>query len=226
MFVVFDSNIWISQRGLKSKAAVEVKEFINAKGATLVVPEVVKIEVERKIREELKKQRDTIKASRHYLAMLLGGVDDMLLPTDVQIDSCVSSLVEDTGVKLKHMPLTVEAAKSSFNKILCKTQPSDSKKEQFADGVIWANCLELLEDSDVYLVSEDQAFFKDKNYERGLAPNLAVEAKQWKNKLKLFPNLKRLLQDERQDISRVLPEEESNEIKHEGYGQGHKKEPH
>ena len=226
MFVVFDSNIWISQRGLKSKAAVEVKEFIKAKEATLVVPEVVKIEVERKIREELIERKKAIKASRDYLAMLFGSVDNMSLPTDVQIDRLVSRLIEDTGVQIRHMPLTVEAAKSSFDKILCKARPSDTNKEQFADGVIWANCLELLEESDVYLVSGDKAFFRDHNYDHGLAPNLYEEAKPRPNTLRLFSDLERLLQDERQDVSRVLPNTESNEIGHERDGQGHRDKPH
>lgn len=226
MFVVFDSNIWISQRGLKSKAAVEVKEFIKAKGATLVVPEVVKIEVERKIREELIEHRKAIKASHDYLAMLLGSVDNMSLPTDVQIDRLVSKLIEDTGVQIRHMPLTVGAAKSSFDKILCKVRPSDTNKEQFADGVIWANCLELLEESDVYLVSGDKAFFREYKYGHGLAPNLDEEAKQRPNTLKLFFDLERLLQDERQDVSRVLPDTESNEIGQERGGQGDRDKPH
>ena len=225
MFVVFDSNIWISQRGLKSKAAVEVKEFIKAKEATLVVPEVVKIEVERKIREELIERKKAIKASRDYLAMLFGSVDNMSLPTDVQIDRLVSRLIEDTGVKIKYMPLTVEAAKSSFDKILCQVRPSDTNKEQFADGVIWANCLELLEESDVRLVSGDKAFFREYKYAYGLASNLDEEAKQRPNTLKLFSDLEGLLQDERQDVSRVLPDTESNEIEHEHDGQGHGDEP-
>ncbi len=220
MFVVFDSNIWISQRGLKSVAAEEVKKFIKAKGATLVVPEVVKIEVERNIREELIKHRKTIEDAHNAIAKLFGNVDELSLPSDDQIDHLVSRLVEDTGVQIRHMPLTFEGAKSSFEKILRKEPPS-AKNEQFKDGVIWANCLELLKESDVYLVSEDSAFFKENKYEFGLAPNLDQEAKKHLPKrLKLFFNLKGLLQDERQDVTRVLPDTESNEFEHKRNDQG------
>ena len=209
MFVVFDSNVWISDRGLNSPRAVEGKDFIRSKGATLAVPEVVRLEVERTLRDEMLKNRKTIEDSRRYLATLLGSVDDVALPTDVDIENLVSSLIDDTKVEIRHMPLTVEAAMSSFDKILRKVQPSD-KREQFADGVIWANCLELLSETDVWLVSKDKAFFKDYEHNLGLALNLVEEAKQRPNTLRLFSGLEELLQDVRQGVFRVWPNTESN----------------
>ena len=209
MFVVFDSNVWISERGLNSPRAVEVKDFIRRNGATLAVPEVVRLEVERTLRDEMLKNRKTIEDSRRYLATLLGSVDDVALPTDVEIEKLVSGLIDDTNVEIRRMPLTVEAAKSSFDKILRKVQPAD-KSAQFADGVIWANCLELLSESDVWLVSKDKAFFKDYDYNHDLALNLVEEAKQQLNTLRLFSGLEGLLQDVHQGISRVWPNTESN----------------
>lgn len=209
MYVVFDSNVWISELGLNSVRAVEGKEFIRRNGATLAVPEVVRLEVERTLREEMLNNRKTIEKSHRYLATLLGSVDDVALPTDFEIEKLVSGLIDDTNVEIRHMPLTVEAAKSSFDKILCKEQPSD-RKEQFADGVIWANCLELLSETDVWLVSKDKAFFKDYEYSYGPALNLVEEAKQRPNTLRLFTGLEGLLQDVRQGVPRVWPNTESN----------------
>ena len=211
MFVVFDSNVWISECGLNSLRADEGKEFIRSRGATLAVPEVVRLEVERTLRDEMLKKKKTIEDSHRYLTTMLGNIDDVSLPTDIDVKNLVSSLIDNTEVEIKHMPLTPEAAKSSFDKILRKLQPSD-RGEQFADGVIWANCLELLMEADVWLVSKDKAFFKDHEYNLGLALNLIEEANRRPNSLRLFSGLEGLLQDVRQGVPRVWPNTEANEI--------------
>ena len=104
---------------------------------------------------------------------VLSDVEDVTLPTTEKIDECVRGLVAGTDVQIKEMPLTIEAARSSLHKILHKRQPSD-KKEQFTDGVIWANCLELLEESDVWLQSAHggDSSCKDCQVGHGLASNL------------------------------------------------------
>ena len=143
MLVVLDSNIWISQRGLKSPQAMEALEFIKRRNSTLVVPEVVRLEVETKLRGELLTHRNQIGDSARYIATVLADLDKMPLPTCDEIDQRVLSLVKDTGVSTREIPLTLAAAQSSFHKILHKLQPSD-RAQQFTDGVIWANCIELL----------------------------------------------------------------------------------
>ena len=207
MFVVLDSNVWISQRGLKSAQAVEALEFIKRRNSTLVIPEIVRIEVETKLRDELLLHTKKIGDSIRYISLLLADIEEMALPTSDQIEERVRILVNDTGVPTREIRLTLEAAKSSLTKILHKLQPSD-KDEQFTDGVIWANCLELLDESDVCLVSKDKAFYRNYEYRHGLASNLQDEAKNFSNKLHLFSGLDSLLQDARQDVLRVWPRED------------------
>ena len=207
MFVVFDSNIWISQRGLHSSRALEGLEFIKSKNAILAVPEVVRLEVETKLQEKLLSHKNKIGESFRYISTVLVEEKEIALPTRQKIEECVRGLVEDTGVRIRELSLTMEAARSSLHKILHKLQPS-AKGEQFADGVIWANCLELLQESDVCLVSEDKAFYKDYDYNHGLASNLAEEAQKCSNKLRLFASLEDLLQDARRDVHRVWPTDE------------------
>lgn len=222
MFVMFDSNVWISQVGLKSDRAVKVLEFIRRKNAILAVPEIVKCEMEMKLREKLLLKKERTKEAIGYIANVLAEVENIALPTSDDIKDRVGSLVNDTGVQIKEMPLTMEAAKSSLDKILYKQQPSGRKKEQFTDGVIWANCLELLKESDVWFVSEDTDFYKNHKCNEGLASNLKCEAAKCPNKLRLFPDLEKLLQfakeqsvpqdirqDVREDVRRVSPEDEA-----------------
>lgn len=212
MFVVLDSNIWISEDGLKSALAAEALKFIRSEDATLVVPEVVKLEIEIKLRERLLSHRQKAESSLRYLSSYFSGmvsvVDQNVLPTNDEIVGCVRNIIRNAGVETREMPLTIEAAKRSFDKILLKLQPSSKGKEQFTDGVIWANCVELLEEADVYLVSNDKAFYKDENFDLGLAPNLAEEAAGSSNELQLFRGLKNMLQGPSQDVQRVVPSEE------------------
>ena len=98
----------------------------------------------------------------------------------------------------------------SLHKILNKLQPSD-KAQQFVDGVIWANCLELLDESEVCLVTGDKAFYRNYDYNHGLAPNLKAEAEKCPNKLYLFAGLDKLLQDARQAVHRVWPQDPGEE---------------
>ena len=101
--------------------------------------------------------------------------------------------------------MTLEAAKSSYEKIINKQSPSD-RTEQFNDGVIWANCIELLSESEVWLVTTDKAFFMNRNENQGLASNLFEESRQRRNGLRLFYGLERLLQDDL-DVVRVSPDD-------------------
>ncbi len=75
-----------------------------------------------------------------------------------------------------------------------------------AKNHIWANCLELLEEADVCLVTGDKAFFKDRDYNNGLAPDLAKEEGLRPHTLRLFSRLEDLLQDADRDVARVIPE--------------------
>lgn len=204
MFVLLDSNVWISQRGLTSVQADAGREFIISNGATLAIPEVVQLEVEKKLCAELLRHRSRIGDSLRYVTALYGDLDEMSLPTADEIDSRVRNLMVDTGLQIRNIPLTIDAAKSSLNKIVNKQQPSE-RSEQFVDGVIWAHCLELLEESDVCLVSEDKAFYRDYDYNLGLAPNLIEEATSRSNELRLVRSLEGLTQDAPQGVHRIWP---------------------
>ena len=94
------------------------------------------------------------------------------------------------------MPLNLDTARSSMMRLLRKTPPS-AKTEQFRDGVIWAHCLELLAEGDVYLVSEDKDFFDQKDHTKGLAPELAEEMRERSeiHEVKLNRNLAQLMDD-------------------------------
>jgi hypothetical protein len=59
--------------------------------------------------------------------------------------------------------------------------------------VLWADCVELLEIDDVCLVTNDAAFYADRNFDSGLAPKLAAELAGKPHRLTIMSRLSDLL---------------------------------
>lgn len=192
MFVVFDSNIWISEWGLTSSRGAATRFYIKQKGAKVALPEVIKLETEHKLKNEIKSYIDTIKQNYRQILAIFGQLKEIVLPDNKSIEIKTASIFTNTKLKIYEIPFSLESAKNSFSKMIDKLSPSN-KNDQFRDGVIWADCLKLLEGDDVFLVTGDKVFYKDNTYEKGLADNLLSEAINCNYKLKIFPSITELL---------------------------------
>lgn len=193
MYLIFDSNIWISELGLNSARGAAVRFFVKDKGATVVVPEVVRLETERHLKTEITRYVEELGKNYRQLLAVFGKLKELVLPDAQAIEEKVAAVFGECQVEILECPLTLESARSSFLKVVDKVPPSD-KDQQFKDGVIWAECLRLLETADVYLVTADKAFYKGRQYENGLAEALAREACNNKHKIYVFSTLSALLQ--------------------------------
>ena len=196
MFILFDTNVWISQLGLQSKNGQPVRHFARRQNATVAIPEIVQLEVEEKLIERLLKFKKQIEDGHNQLLPLLGKLQSINLPSEEKIRKTVAGIIPDFDVPTRRIPFNIDAARSSMIKLLRKIPPS-SKTEQFRDGVIWHHCLELLDEDDVYLVSEDKDFYHDRDYTKGLAGELVKEMQQRSKtqKVKLIQNLTQLLDE-------------------------------
>ena len=121
---------------------------MQARGATLAIPEVVRHEVEIKLCEKLRVYGEKSRVSLSYVSTIMTTVDELKLPSDAEIRVRVEGLLNEVDVSVKEIRLSLEAAQSSLKRILYKLPPSD-RQEQFIDGVIWDNCLLLLMEADV-----------------------------------------------------------------------------
>ena len=193
MFVVLDSNIWISELGLNTAKGAAVRFYFRNRGATVVLPEVIKLETERHLKSELTKYVAELGKNHRQLLSVFGKLKELALPDEAAIEEKVVSIFKECKIKLLELPLTLESARSSFLKAIDKIPPSD-KDQQFKDGVIWAECVKLLEQGDVYLVSNDKAFYKGRHYEGGLAEALVQETKGSKYSVYIFPKISTLLE--------------------------------
>ena len=200
MKIVFDTNIWINDLGLNSGAGAAVRFYIKKRRATVVVPEVVRLELEKNFTQRLKEIKKGIIKSHRELLTTFGKLKEVVLPTDEEINNRASEILNQLDVPIEEIPFSLDAAKSSFDKIMDK-QPPSNNNQQFKDGVIWANCLELLNEEDVRFVTEDKSFYEDRDYSKGHALNLQKELENYANKLELLPSLEKLLKDIEEEVN-------------------------
>jgi len=199
MYVIFDSNIWISELGLNSARGAAARFFVKNSGATVVLPEVIKLETERYLKAELTKYVAELEKNHRQLLAIFGKLKELVLPDSEAIEAKVAEVFGDCQVELLEIPLTLESARSSFLKTIDKVPPCD-KDQQFKDGVIWAECVRLLDTADVYLVTNDKAFYKGRQHENGLAEALALETKDVKHTIYIYPTLSALLETIRTEV--------------------------
>ena len=200
-YVVLDSNVWVKELALQSAKASAVRYYLKTSDAKLVVPRVVRLEVEEHLRQRMIDCRNDIERAHRELLFLMGTQRGIILPTDDEIEAIVPTLIDKTGVDILNIPLTLDAAESSFARIRRKRPPSHNK-EQFADGVIWENCVKLLDEASVCLVTADSAFFKGNDLNTGqLAPTLLDEVRDRKNRITIYRDLERLMENIRTEIS-------------------------
>lgn len=201
MYVIFDSNIWISELGLNSTLGAAVRFFVKKKGITVVLPEVIRLETENKLKADLTKHVADLQKNHRELLSVFGQLRELVLPEVAAIDEKIATVFSSLELELLEIPFSLESARSSFMKTIHKLPPSRDKDQQFKDGVIWADTLRLLQSDDVCLVTQDKSFYKDRNPKCGLADNLKYEMKDCDFSFKIFEELAAFLQEIRTDVA-------------------------
>lgn len=199
MLLVLDTNVWLSELSLRSPLGAATRFFIRRKGARIALPEVVRLEVEQNLRARLSDFISKIHDNHRQLLTVFGALKEVVLPDGAAVDARVGKVFSTLDVELLEIPLSLGNARSSFLKTISKTPPSD-KTQEFKDGVLWSDCVSLLEQDAVYLVTADKAFYQDRKYENGLASNLREEISAAKHPLSLLPSLADLLRDFRTEV--------------------------
>lgn len=199
MIVVFDTNIWLSELGLRSALGSVARLYIKQKSAVVGLPEVVRLETERHLRKKLEEHVDTLRSTHRQLLAMFGSLPELVLPSGSDIDRCVAELFGKLGIEVLEVPFTLESARASFDKTVRKAPPSD-KTQEFKDGVLWADCLKLLDSGNVALVTSDKAFYQQREYAKGLALSLSAELEGVSNQLSLFPTVEALVAEFQIDL--------------------------
>ncbi|ESZ61979.1 PIN domain-containing protein [Mesorhizobium sp. L103C131B0] len=200
MIIVLDTNIWKSNLYLKAGAAAALRFYMQQKGAKVGLPEVIRLEVEHHLRADLMGLRSRLAADHQRLLGIVGDLTELALPDDARIDDIVTGFIARLGFDTHEVPLTIEAARSSFLRTIDKVPPSRNS-QQFKDGVIWAECLNFAQVENVILATNDKAFFEGEDTRRGLAAPLEQEAAGLPHKIIVVASLGDLLAEMKAPVS-------------------------
>lgn len=192
MIVVFDTNIWISDLALTSGVGSAVRYYLYQQSARIGLPEVVKLETEVHLRTTLTNHIKKIRDSHRQLLSVFGRLKEVVLPADDQVEELISQVFSNLGVEIEEFPFSLASAQASLIRTVQKISPCD-KSQEFKDGVLWEDCLSILKDESVYLVTNDKAFYKKREFKQGLADDLQKDVKGLSNEFKIFPSLGELL---------------------------------
>ena len=195
MYIVLDTNIWFAELGLSSARGAALKYYANTKGATIALPEVVKREVEVNLKNALNEARDNIDKNYTKLLSVFGKLKEVVLPTPDEITNKVNTLFDDLGVDLRQVPFAMSSAERALSAVLAGEPPNGPKDQQFKDSVLWADCLQLLAQDDVALVTADKGFYSERDYRKGLANKLQEESATEKHELRIYSSLTDLLEE-------------------------------
>jgi hypothetical protein len=192
MIVVFDSNIWLSELGLRSGAGAAVRFYLKHSGARVAIPEVVRLEVQHNLKARLTKYIESIRSDYNQLLTAFGTLREIVLPTEQEVEARIADLFASLDVETLDVPFTLESARNSFLKTIYKS-PASHSSQQFKDGVLWADCLALLRKDSVILVTADKGFYEGGQYSQGLAWSLKDEASVCGGKIQVLPAVADLL---------------------------------
>jgi hypothetical protein len=200
MIVVLDTNLWLKELALNSGMGSVFRFFLKHQKARLAVPEVVRLEVQHNLRALIQGAIDDVDKGNRQLLALFGSIKEIVLPTAQEVDTLVTGVFSGLRVEKLDIPLSLESARASFLKTVEKVPPSD-KTQEFKDGVLWSDCLRLLDTDEVLLATQDKAFYADREYARGLAKNLHQETEAKPNRLRITHSIAEVLDQVRTPIS-------------------------
>lgn len=195
MYIVFDTNIWLSELALNSSAGAAARFYIHQNNAVVAIPEVVRLEVEHNLNRQIHDFIRDIEKNYRKLLAIFGSLKEIRLPDENDIEEKVQELISSLDVKFEEIPFSINSAKSSLQSVVTGTPPSGPKNQQFKDGVIWADCLNLLSKDDVYLVTNDKGFYEGGVLKNGLASELQLETKKHTNKVSIYASLSAMLEN-------------------------------
>ena len=171
--VVVDTSVWRAEPLLKTPLGVTLVYSVSRRGGVVGLPEVVELELKGQIVEAGLEAAERARGPLHILRTL---TDDLFftaeLPTADMLTQKVEERIAQLGPVLAREPFTVEHAKAALAMVNAKVPPNGEKDQQFKDSAIWQAVLALSLRYSTVLLTNDKAFFRDRNPEKGLALNL------------------------------------------------------
>jgi hypothetical protein len=173
--VVLDANVWVAERMLQSSIGNALLYALTGAKASIGLPEVVELEVNRVLPEMAERAVSVIGREASLLRQLSGQNLLFTGPTALAIREGIAERWKQLAGLLERVPFSHEQAQLALARIIAKTPPCGENNEQFRDCCIWQASVSLAEERDVHLVTGDLAFYEGRKSSSGLAKSLRDE---------------------------------------------------
>ena len=173
--VVLDANVWVAERMLKSSLGNALLYALTGAKASIGLPEVVELEVNRVLPEMAERAVSVVGRETSLLRQLSGQNLMFTGPTALAIREGIADRWKQLGGLVVRVPFSQEQAQSALARIIAKTPPCGENNEQFRDCCIWQVSVSLAEKCDVHLITADSAFYEGRKTSLGLAKSLRDE---------------------------------------------------
>jgi hypothetical protein len=193
-YVVLDANVWVSERLLQSSIGSAFLYAVAGAKSSIVLPEVVELEVARVLPEMAEGAVGAIRSGLSLLRQLSG--HDLVMvtvPSAVAIEEGMQERWKQLSGLLVRVPFTHDQAKSALHRVIQKTPPCGDNNEQFRDCCIWESVMLKAADRTCHLVTADKAFYGNRNTTTGLARPLREEVTGAKRTIHIHFGLKEFL---------------------------------
>ena len=92
MIVVFDSNVWLAEASLRSTRGAVARYFLKRHSARVAIPEVVRLEVERHLKNDLNQYITDLRDNHRRLLTIFGEMRELTIPSKDDVDARVAAL--------------------------------------------------------------------------------------------------------------------------------------
>jgi PIN domain len=189
-YVILDANIWIAERLLQSSIGSAFLYAVTSTKSSMLLPEVVELEVARVLPDMAERSVDLIKREFRLLRQLSGHELTLTAPSALAITDGIKERWEQLSGPLIRIPFTYDQARSALQRVIRKAPPSGDNNEQFRDCCIWDVAVSMATERIVHLVSADNAFYENRNRAAGLASALRDELTAAEKSLHIHPSLR------------------------------------
>jgi hypothetical protein len=171
--VVVDTSVWRAELLLKTPLGVTLVYTLSRRRGVVGLPEVVELELKAQI---VNAGLEAADKARGPLQLLHTLTDNAFFATELPTSDILSQKVDERIAQLAPVltrePFTVAHAKSALTMVNAKLPPNGEKNQQFKDSAIWQATLALSLRYSTVLLTNDKAFFRDRDPAKGLAENL------------------------------------------------------
>lgn len=192
-YVVLDANAWVAERLLRSSIGNALLLGLTSSRALLGLPEFIETEVNRVVLQQATQAMETFCKSANFLRQLSGQHSLHGMPTPQAMEEGLQRRWVELAGLLERRPFSLELARAALRRVIENIPPSGQNNEQFRDCRLWEASVDLAADCAVHLVSNDSAFYENRERSKGLADVLSREADHARRAVRVYPTVRDLL---------------------------------